>query len=64
VDGHDHVFLGHIRRKEADDFGIDLELLKIDVGIAEMFAEDFGQFLFADEAQVTMAEAVDRPFFL
>jgi hypothetical protein len=38
VDGHDHVFLDDFHRDEADDVGVNLELIEVDVRIAELSA--------------------------
>jgi hypothetical protein len=45
VDGHDHVLLGHVDRDEADDFGVDVELVEVDVRVAELAAEGLGDVL-------------------
>ena len=48
VDRHDHVFLGRVDRDQADDVGVDLELVEVDVGIAELAAQALGHLLGRD----------------
>ena len=50
MDGHDHVFLGRIHRDQADDVGIDLELVEIDVGISQLAAQALGHLLGGNQA--------------
>ena len=45
VDGHDHVFFGRIHGHQADDVGIDFELIQIDVRVTELAAQALGHFL-------------------
>ena len=52
VDRHDHVFLGHVDRDQGDDLAIDVELVKVDIGIAELAAESLGDILFGQIAQL------------
>jgi hypothetical protein len=52
VDGHDHVFLGHVRGDEADDLGVDLELVEVDVRVAELAAQGLGDVLLGQVAEL------------
>ncbi len=51
VDGHDHVLLGHVGRDEVDDLGIDLELVEVDIRVAELAAQGLGDLLLGNEAE-------------
>lgn len=52
MDRHDHVLLGHVDRDEADDFGVDIELVEVDVRITELAAEGLGDVLLRQVAEL------------
>ena len=64
VDGHDHVLLGHVGRDEVDDLGIDLELVQVDVRIAELAAQGLGDLLLGNESQGHQGGAQRQVVFL
>ena len=57
VDGHDHILLGHVDRNEGDDFGVDIELVEVDIGIAELAAEGLGDVLLGQVAELDEGSA-------
>ena len=57
VDRHDQVLLGHVDRDEADDLGVDVELVEVDVGVAELAAEGLGDVLLGQVAELDEGRA-------
>ncbi len=51
MDGHDHVLLDDLQGDQADDVGVDLELVEVDVGIAQLPAQGLGHVLLGDQAE-------------
>ncbi len=61
---HDHVFFGHVDRDEADDFGVNVELIEVDVGVAELAAEGLGDVLLAQITELDERGADGQAVFL